>query len=780
MNYGRSVAVRRFHERLRVEMRAFVDSAGGPVGSAASLFRRLLFLRMLHHKGWLDRDPVRECLSRQCLRSLPNDQFFDLSKDVDHLHVPDRAFLRLSRFLDGCEWRLEDGPAQREREISPALLGLLFEGQINQRETGAYYTGDDVTRYLTRTAIVPFLLDTVAADCPVAFRAGGVVWRLLHAHPDRYVPAPLLSEGPLPTETEREIVARRGRVDELRRRLRKGEIHSANELIRCNLDLERFLEDIVLHVADPALRHAIRDALARITVLDPTCGTGAFLLVAADLLARVTEACLSRMQSNGPDRRAFILHSILSNNLFGVDRMGEAIEICRLRLYLKWVAACNCPNAEAPDLCRNLRVGNALVGEVRTSILAATPGAFHWPAEYPHVMQRGGFDVIVGNPPYLEHRPGRAEYAINGYLTKPCGNLWAFVLERCVDLARPGGRLALIVPLSLIAAAKMTPALRLIDGRGAFTSLLALSGDAHPGMLFDGVKMSYTLLTHQTGSSPGPQTVVSQLYRWLAEERPFLFSRLEYAAVPDVRPLGLCPRVGGEPGRSIFRKVLGRGRTIGDLVVGRSPHRLLYHRVVRHFVKCLRRPPYFRNDRDGEKVSEDYKEVFFRTGEEAEVARAALVSSTFYCVWFLALSDSYHCGRELILSFPLETVAMPAAMRRRLIVLGRRHEADLYRHARRRRIRYRTTGWVEYDEFYPRLSKVIADEIDRELAAHYHLTEEEVEYIVSCDLKYRMGPASAGSGFIGSRAPTETHSNGSKHALPGPCGVDSKGQGNLP
>jgi len=68
-----------------------------------------------------------------------------------------------------------------------------------------------------------------------------------------------------------------------------------------------------------------------------------------------------------------------------------------------------------------------------------------------------------------------------------------------------------------------------------------------------------------------------------------------------------------------------------------------------------------------------------------------------------------------------------------------RHEKDLFQHSVRRRIKYKTTGWIEYDEFYPRESKPILDEIDRVLARHYKFTPEELDFIKNYDIKYRLG-----------------------------------------
>ena len=116
----------------------------------------------------------------------------------------------------------------------------------------------------------------------------------------------------------------------------------------------------------PELLRAFWKAITEVTILDPTCGSGAFLFAALNILEPLYEACLDRMQvfldevgvvsesrpprryrdfrelldriDEHPNRKYFILKSIIINNLYGVDIMDEAIEICKLRLFLKMVA----------------------------------------------------------------------------------------------------------------------------------------------------------------------------------------------------------------------------------------------------------------------------------------------------------------------------------------------------------------------------------------------------------------------------------------------------------
>jgi len=168
----------------------------------------------------------------------------------------------------------------------------------------------------------------------------------------------------LPTEIWREHVARRQRCLEIRQKLQNGEIHQINDLITYNLDITQFAEDVISKSEGPELLRASYDAITSISVLDPTCGSGAFLFAALNILEELYDACINRMEifiddadraepgnrkykdfrqtleqmAKHPSRQYFIYKSIIINNLFGVDIMEEAVEICKLRLFLKLVA----------------------------------------------------------------------------------------------------------------------------------------------------------------------------------------------------------------------------------------------------------------------------------------------------------------------------------------------------------------------------------------------------------------------------------------------------------
>jgi hypothetical protein len=90
-------------------------------------------------------------------------------------------------FFKDWDWHLDDREARKGDEINPDVLGYIFEKYINQKQMGAYYTKEDITEYISKNTIIPFLLDAARGDCAIAFDKAAGVWRLLRDDPDRYV-----------------------------------------------------------------------------------------------------------------------------------------------------------------------------------------------------------------------------------------------------------------------------------------------------------------------------------------------------------------------------------------------------------------------------------------------------------------------------------------------------------------------------------------------------------------------------------------------------------------
>ena len=653
----------------------------------------------------------------------------------------------------------------------------------------------------------------------------------------------------LPTETYRELIERRKRYAELVGKIKRGEIIQISDFITYNLNIRQFAQDVIEQIQDAKFVAYFYKAIRGITILDPTCGSGAFLFAALNILEPLYEACLTRMEQweaeapgqhsfftetldeikNGqhPNRQYYIYKSIILNNLYGVDLMKEAVEIAKLRLFLKLVATVDLsPRKEnfglepLPDIDFNIRAGNTLVGfatepelletiqkkealfaqekldefkedcwvvcqayahfqdaqrtndqgsdsfkqsknDLRERLeklnnklnvyLATNYGIdaerkpkkyqawhdshqpFHWFAEfYRIVAEQGGFDVIIGNPPYVELK--KVEYEAKKFRTSSCGNLYACVVERVSKLERSASKTGMIIPHSSICTDRMSPLLNIITGYSSWLS----SFDIRPSKLFDGVDQR--LLIYITSANE-EAIHTSKYHRWDSTSRESLFDLIEYVSNgPNPIPNSVL-----KANKSLEVEILEKILTdkVLSLFERSSSKMLFFHNAPRYFIRAMDSIPYFWNEKDGEKVSTQLKAISYGNIENNSIAACLLNSSLFYW-WFILYSDSRHLNRREIEHFPLSIAEVEMRLKRKAIELHSLLMDNYDRNSVRKTAFYKATGKVVYDEYRPKKSKPIIDQIDTVLAQHYGFTEEELDFIINYDIKYRMGKALLG------------------------------------
>ena len=792
------------------------------------------------------------------------------------IQIADAAFEQLFSFFEQYQWHLDERPFKDDNEIDPDVLGYIFEKYINQKEMGAYYTQEDITEYISKNTIIPSLFDTARKRCRIAFEGDASVWQLLRDDSDRYIYDAVKTGTALDlpediavgindasrrgqwntlapdeyansTEIWREVVARRERYKAIHSKLSNGDIDDINALITHNLNIHQFAQDVIENCEGPELLRAFWKAITQVTILDPTCGSGAFLFAALNILEPLYEACLDRMEvfleelehthentrteryrdfrkvlediDQHPNRRYFILKSIIINNLYGVDVMEEAIEICKLRLFLKMVAQIEDVEQiePLPDIDFNIQVGNTLVGyttynEVKTAITenridfdntmqrieekaedvehlfeqfrlqqtelggAVTPDdkqvlqdklkvledelnlylageygvdlnresayqnwlfshkPFHWFIEFYGILKHGGFDVIIGNPPYVEYSRVREDYTVRGYETEGSGNLYSMTIERSIDLSK--GPVGMIVQLPLVCTDRMIPVqslFRIGNRKSWFANF-----DDRPGKLFDDLQhiRATIFISIKEKNLDTAELYATQYKRWFTETRSILFEDIVYEDITEICFEGSFPKIGDSVGKRIATTLRAANRSILNFRTGQFP--CYFHNSPQYWIRATDFVPYFWNEQDGERISTQVRPLYLTTELDARVVVATLNSSLFYW-WFIILSDCRHLNLREIRNFPIGIDRMEEAIKHSLSGITADLMTDLRRHARRRETYYQTTGRVVYDEFYPRYSKPIIDEIDRLLAQHYELTPEELDFIINYDIKYRMG-----------------------------------------
>lgn len=203
-----------------------------------------------------------------------------------------------------------------------------------------------------------------------------------------------------------------------------------------------------------------REWLLQITICDPACGSGAFLnaalqfLIAEHNLIDEMEAKVAGESLVFPN----VENSILENNLFGVDINEESVEIAQLALWLRTAK----PHRKLNTLSQNIKCGNSLISDPAV----AGDKAFDWQKEFPKVFEKGGFDVVIGNPPYVDIKQidnKQVEYLFDKYKTTENRiNLYSIFIEKGYDIVNDNGYLSYINPNSMLMNSSYTKLRKLL------------------------------------------------------------------------------------------------------------------------------------------------------------------------------------------------------------------------------------------------------------------------------------------------------------------------------
>jgi hypothetical protein len=302
-----------------------------------------IFLKKLFFEGFAKPDTERTPETNKLLgniKYLNGGLFLQHKIELKYpgISIPDLAFEQLLKsvepkgLFEKYSWSLNDTPGGDDNEINPDVLGYIFEKYINQKAFGAYYTRTEITEYLCEQTVYKLILDEVN-------------------DPD----------------IDPELIKKSG----LERFGKPKQYSSISELLM-NLDAATCKKLIVGENA----------VLPNMSLLDPACGSGAFLVAAMKTLINVYAAIIGKIDflndskltqwkkditKDHPSINYFIKKQIITNNLYGVDIMEEATEIAKLRLFLALVASAQTVDQlePLPNIDFNILSGNSLIGMMR-------------------------------------------------------------------------------------------------------------------------------------------------------------------------------------------------------------------------------------------------------------------------------------------------------------------------------------------------------------------------------------------------------------------------------
>ncbi|XZN92004.1 MAG: Eco57I restriction-modification methylase domain-containing protein [Microcoleus sp.] len=311
------------------------------------------FLKTLFFEGFakpldLRADDVKEFIGD--IKYLNGGLFLEhpIEQNYPNIAIPDAAFEKILDLFARYSWNLDDTVGGKENEINPAVLGYIFEKYINQKAFGAYYTRPEITEYLCDRTINKLILDKINEG-----GHGGTAPTEENQHFVGVVP-PCLPHAQFPMPDAQCPIPH--------------QFETITELLT-NLDAN-------------LCRHLLTEILPNLTLLDPSCGSGAFLVAAMKTLIyiyskvigtskflndRHLNDLLKTIETEHTSLNYYIKKRIISDNLYGVDIMPEAVEIAKLRLFLALVSAAQNVNdlEPLPNIDFNIMAGNSLIGLLR-------------------------------------------------------------------------------------------------------------------------------------------------------------------------------------------------------------------------------------------------------------------------------------------------------------------------------------------------------------------------------------------------------------------------------
>lgn len=525
------------------------------------------------------------------------------------------------------------------------VLGNVLEKHINKKDirkdTGSYYTPDDTTRYMSWNAISISLLRKIPAK----------IYKKIFSHFD--------------VENEIELFN------------------------KCILNENFFLE--IRKTLDDIEKKKLIKTLYELKIIDPTCGSGAFIIAAFE--------CLETMILSLGYEVDYIK---LLRCLHGVDISKEAVQLTKLRLLMRIASKDYDFNQFDAFFSHNFACADALIG----SDFVIQEQGYDWRNfGYP-------FDCVIGNPPYVESRG----YVSNQFLTNKCGNLYAYTIERACNISSINGVISFVVPLPFVSTPRMQTAKNYLE-KCSKVVLYGTYAD-RPGCIFTGVHQRLTIFFAFLGEEQCKLYSSNYKY-WYNEEREFLFSNISY--YPNNYP-GILPKIGNSIEEQIYAKLICGDSSILSLWNEKSEFPIYLSTRIGFWAKAFDKNVFSSNE---------YKIYYAENEKKYYLSLALLNSSTFYYLWVI-MSDCWHITNKNIqdLTFNERNIELLNHDRIKNLVIELMEDLEKNK-------KYVGSKQTMY-EYKHKFSKSIIDEIDLEIGKLFELSDDEIKYVQSYTEKYRI------------------------------------------
>jgi len=284
-------------------------------------------------------------------------------------------------------------------------------------------------------------------------------------------------------------------------------------------------------------------------------------------------------------------------------------------------------------------------------------------------MREGGFDVVIGNPPFVEYTPRNVNYRLpttQALATSSCGNLYAFVAERCFALCAKSGKFSFIMPSASLCTPRMAP---LFDGTLARFSLCVISlWDERPSKLFEGVDQQLAIFVCGKSAYQSSMLQINAMRHWSSSERSALFQTQGYTSVASaLREAQVIPKVASAAEVNLLQKLKSR-RFIPSTT--RETALLYYKNAGGRYWRLVKSFPTFFSSESGATQTSTEK---IRQVNKADISVfVALYSSTIFYWYWRVVSNCRHLTEREFDAFPIKPQMLSDAEIKSLAALGKR------------------------------------------------------------------------------------------------------------
>jgi hypothetical protein len=273
---------------------------------------------------------------------------------------------------------------------------------------------------------------------------------------------------------------------------------------------------IVRQTLGPLLADQTPETIANLTILDPACGSGSFLLGAYRYLLAWYEQWYQENEAAKWQSQGLLVQKkgewrisrkkrseILCDHIFGVDKDAQAVEVAKFSLFLKYLeeeteeVIQTTPHSLLPDLDGNIKCGNSLIGpdfKATESVEIQQINPFDWETEFSKIMQAGGFDVVLGNPPYvLIANKNEKTYLQSQYrLCTGKPDLYRYFIEQSHRILKEKGRFGFIIPNTILTIPASKDLRHYLLNEGGIAQIVSFQG-----RVFDKVSVNNILIFTQ-------------------------------------------------------------------------------------------------------------------------------------------------------------------------------------------------------------------------------------------------------------------------------------------